>query len=165
MTDLNILLGLWHENYLSEKAIITWAERAIRTLPEPDFDLIELALHGPSFCLNKPYTDFPRPSELSFVQHIAIRINSLDVDSEQELAVFLNWLIGAGVGDVIPSHPEVRLAYQLDHLVSDCDNLPLALDTLKENLASLLESSRPIFAKLAALIPEEQIMLSNPLAN
>jgi hypothetical protein len=151
--DFTLVLGLWQANYLSEAAVIAWADRKLRASPEPALSLIELALHGPRHCLKDPWADFPKPAKLSFMQLFALRAHAVDLASDQDLGDFMHWLIGAGIGEDFNALPAALLAYQLDHYVSDCDDRALALQTLKESLPGLLQSSQSMFEEMAAMLP------------
>ena len=71
------------------------------------------------------------------------KTRDLDVESEEELKVFINWVSRECMGGDIDV-PEVHLGYLVDHYFFECDDIDFANNYLQKELGILIPKNRPV---------------------
>lgn len=136
-------LGLWQAQLLEAPVLSAWVDAQLLALdPLPDL-LLALAMEGPEHLVEFAARDFALAIEPPpFALQLGLRALRLKVEDdaacESLLAYGLRevWHEDAYDGD------EARLCVSLDHLLSDCDDRPAALDLLRKSLPALRASAR-----------------------
>lgn len=149
MTNIENVMGFWKEGFLTEEEVITWADQQILIEDEPSEALMDLSLKGPEFCSKKPSYEFPSAKIFSFSESFALRASKLNIDNVTEVEQFIEWLTRTCMGEDLDL-PEVSLGYHVDHYAWDCDDWPLAIKYLKDNIQELLPKCRDLANNLGA---------------
>ncbi|MBE8718171.1 hypothetical protein [Cellvibrio polysaccharolyticus] len=137
MKQIATIIGLWVEGLLSYDEVIAWADDRILVSKCPENELIELSLKGPELCSKKPSYEFPAPRIFTFLERFALRAVWVDIESCSDMNRFMEWLIRACIGENFEL-PEVALGYHVDHYAWDCDDKPMAIQHLKNEMEKLL---------------------------
>jgi hypothetical protein len=138
MRAIERALTLWQLGLLSVKEVIAWADAEMLKSAEPPQELIDLSLDGPEKCLKRPEFEFPaRPAALTYFQEFSIRAMVIPLSSDTELLDFATWMSRSAMGEDLEL-PEVSLAYQVDHLLNDCNEARGAIEMVRKKLPALL---------------------------
>lgn len=149
MNEIATIVGIWKEGLLSDEEVIVWADEWILESECPEEEMIELSLKGPGACSKKPSYEFPVARRFSFTERFALRAANLNLENEAEINEFIEWLVRDYMGENLDL-PEVSLGYHVDHYAWDCDNKPLAVRYLKEEMVVLLPKCIEFVAGLEA---------------
>jgi hypothetical protein len=146
MEPIEIVLALWQEGFMSGQEVIRWADEKILSSDSPSQDIIELSLHGPSKYLKTLEWEFPsRPASLSYTECFALRAASLEVSSDSAVKDFVIWMSGACFSvDYDSNLQELTLAYYVEDLVSEYNDMDAAIAEVRKELPDLLPRCKNI---------------------
>jgi hypothetical protein len=126
--------------------VVRWADAQVVAADHPPQEVLDLSLDGPEKCLRRAEADFPaRPVCLSFSQAFALKAITTRLESEDSVLDFAEWVSRGAMGEDL-SLPEVALGYQLDHLLSDCEDFNGAVVLVRSKLPSLLPACKLVAA-------------------
>ncbi|QUX95082.1 hypothetical protein C0J08_06470 [Marinomonas sp. CT5] len=131
MESIKLILAFWNYRFMSSREVIAWADEEIKAVDEPDDDLITLSLEGPEVCTKLPSDEFPRSTKLPYEKIFAIKASIFDLSLKEERDKFISWMLGSCRGLSLDI-PEVRLAYDYEHISWDGDN-PMKADEMFDN--------------------------------
>ncbi|RCX03546.1 hypothetical protein [Marinomonas foliarum] len=124
---------------MSSCEVIAWADEEIKAVDEPSDDLITLSLKGPEMLTKLPGDEFPRSTNLPYEKIFAIKASILDTSIKEERDKFISWMLGSCRGLSLDI-PEVRLAYDYEHISWDCDNPKKADEMFDESFRNMLSN-------------------------
>jgi hypothetical protein len=134
---ISVALTLWEKGFISDDTVIDWAYSEIIKADVPSLEMIDLALYGPLPCVRQSRHDFPsKPFELSYQDEFVLRTMRCDFASNEDVFQFVTWVSRYSLGEDF-SCELVAFGYQLDHLISDCDNMPAAMSWARENISQV----------------------------
>jgi hypothetical protein len=160
---LSVALTLWNIGLVSDRALMDWADTQILLQEAPDGDLLELAASGARLCLQRDLIA-SRPLSLTFVEKFCLRSHLLDLSGDRSVVRFIDWVSRKCMGEDL-EHPVVFLAHQLDHLYSDLDDLPAALQLLRSELPRLLPSCEIVASTFLDRVPDLMLIAPTGDAN
>ena len=138
MRPIERVLTLWQLGFLSTERVIAWADNEILRHPEPPQEAIDLSLDGPESCLKRAEFEFSaRPAVLTYRQEFSLRAVLMSLTSDSEVLGFAAWMSRSAMGEDLDL-PEVALAYQVDHLLNDCNEIRAAVDMIRKEMPALL---------------------------
>jgi hypothetical protein len=152
LNSIEIALALWEIGLVSEAAIVDWADARVLALEHPSAELIELSASGVKLCLSRNSIE-SRSIKLTFVEQFSVQAHLLDLASDRSVEHFIAW-ISLNCGGQDTAHPEVLLAYHLDHLYCDCDDLLAAIQLLRTELPPLLPNCSKIATRFLSQVPD-----------
>lgn len=143
------ILALFWAGYVSSEEVVSWADEQILKGTEPFDRISELSMKGP-----KQYSDLSKNMvpieirEFTFLEHFALRTKDLNINIDEQLEKFGEWLVFELPVDYDYDDPfevpEANLIYQIDYYLNDCRDLNRAINYLREELAILIPKNRPI---------------------
>lgn len=134
MNAISAALTLWQAGFASDDQIIDWAYSEILKSDVPAQAIIDLSLEGPVACLRQAEYVFPfRPMRLGFQDEFSLRFVFTDFLSDQDTLQFVDWASRHCIGEDL-SNEIVRLSYQFDHLVCDCNDEQAAIAHARNNI-------------------------------
>ena len=137
MESIKLILAFWNYRFISSREVIAWADEEIKAVDVPDDDLITLSLKGPEECTKLSGAEFPRSTKLSYEKIFAIKASIFDMSLKEERGKFVSWMLGSCRGLSLEI-PEVRLAYDYEHISWDCDNPKKADEMFDESFRIML---------------------------
>lgn len=147
MRTIEDTLALWKSGLLSDEEVVSWAGKAMMALPAHPPELMDLVTDGPRKCMQRAQIDFPvRPTEMSYQQQFSVRAVSLDLTADDAVAFFADWASRHSMGGD-PSDPFVRLGYELEHLLVDCQDVKAAIAHARQALPVLILRCRVLAAQ------------------
>ncbi|WP_181243662.1 immunity 49 family protein [Chamaesiphon polymorphus] len=158
---LSIALTLWNIGLVSETALMAWADAMILDRAQPSYDLLELAANGAKLCLQRDTIE-SRPLTLTFFGEFCLRSHLLDLSCDRSAIQFIDW-VSRNCGGADLEHPALLLAYQLDHLYYDLDDLPAAIELLRSEMPLLLPSCELVASTFLDRVPD--LMLLAPIGD
>jgi len=147
MSNIENVMGFWKEGILTEAEVIIWADQQILKEDDPSEAMMDLSLKGPAFCSKRPSYEFPAARNFSFSEAFALRASKLDVENITEVERFIVWLSRACLGEDLAT-PEVTFGYNVEHYTFACNDWPLAIEYLKDNIQELLPKCRKLAISL-----------------
>ncbi len=161
MHPISIVLGLWRKGIWTDADVIKWADSIIESQNDPEYGYIALSTKGPEALLKISDDSIPRPIDLSYIETFAFRAIYVDAENEQSLYGFMKWLVSCCAGEDLSNY-YVELAYQLDHLIDDCDDVESAMRMLKEEWGQILELSDEITKPIIIELPNNSFHNAKP---
>jgi hypothetical protein len=151
---LTVALTLWEIGLVSEAKLLAWADAQILKQTNPAIDLLELSAQGPQRCLSNSAIDFDTaPLQLMFLEEFSLRASFLDLSSDREAIQFISW-VSDHCWEPDINQPEVNLAYRIEHCFHDLDDLPTALQLLRDELPTLLARCCEVAAAFLIQVPD-----------
>ena len=124
---------------MTDAEVRQWAWKQVEVLDSPTEEILELATHGPITCLKRSWADFePRPVQLSYEQEFALRAVRTDIGSERATLELCRWAAKRAMGEDLEDRL-VRLGYQWDHLLNDCQDKKAALELVHSELPKVMD--------------------------
>lgn len=141
------ILALYHIGFMSNDEVIKWADDKLLN-DEDVFDYVQLlSLHGPEYCVKLQNHEFPDKREFTFFEGFSIHTVSLDLNSEESIKKYVNWMIYESLGLDIEL-PEVKFGYYLDHYFSECDDKEYAHNYLIEEIEKFKPRCKEVFDEI-----------------
>ncbi len=148
MKNVSTVMALWKEGYFSEKEVIAWADaQIIKCERDPAEPLIELSLKGPTQCEKLDSYIFPKTRKFSFSERFAIKLASLDFESNESIMQFIDWASRAAMGGDLKI-PEVLFGYLLEEEFCYDKGNPQKVFNLE--IESLKSKSEVVFKEITA---------------
>lgn len=147
MRTIEDTLSLWVSGLLTAQEVVGWANGEIARIDVPPSELIDLSMDGPEVCLKRAQSEFPpRVRQLSYADEFALRAARLDLMADEAVHSFAEWASRRCLGEDL-ADPWVRLGYELDHLLCDCQDYSAAAERVRAELPALLPRCRQTAAR------------------
>ncbi|BAS58093.1 hypothetical protein NIES2135_25220 [Leptolyngbya boryana NIES-2135] len=145
ITPLSIALTLWDMGIVSEQCLIAWADAQILAQEKPAYDLLEIATKGAAVCLKQGVIETAQIS-LNDSEEFFIRAYLLALECDRSAESFIIWASSNCFGSA--EIPEGLLAYHLEHLYYDCEDVDAAIALLRIELPKLMPRCESFAAPL-----------------